>query len=1721
MPYIVVNAGPDIPDPAYQDSEKYGIEGGKSSGVVGAPTLIEAFTYVPELTFVVAARKYAGTYVDARYRLRIREIVPQPLPFDGGTTNLVEVPGDQGAFFYVTVPPEATGWDLRLTGEITGYPKLYLRKGSWLPDPNLNMSLAKQMTWPDRSEWAVNLDWTARRYSADGDDESGRVFAVGRGRPLVSGTYCVGVYGAGLMNFGLSSRGIGPGFSIPVTSLDFNTGTATATLAPREAAYFQVTIPANTASWKVRVTATNGEAMLVTLKDSLPNIGAEVLGSASATNSAGRKLQKLGDELFVLLPSPGQDYLAAGTYYLGVIGEGVTPASINYVGTNTSTVFVASLGAAPVRTINVTANADVFVTNSLAGEDIELYSLAIPANTLNFEAALEDVTGNPVMVMRAGARVPYPGIGSGLVGEDPYGSDGGENDLASLFLDPKLITVANPSTLSYMLAVKARSYTGATYRLRLSASDATTLDVDGAPASVANQPPGTWRFFRTRVPANVLGWDLRLTNVLGWGPRLVVRRDTLPSGTNTTTSWTPQAGTNWPANNQWAPDKDWTQRQFASDGVTDESGRVLAMGMGRPLEPGNYYIGVYNANPATPATYTLLNRGIGDGWSIPVTDLPFVGSVTNSQLPAREAAYFRLVIPSNAPSWQVALRTVGGESMLAISKMVLPNVKSIALSGTLATGKGMDQSGNEHFLLLPAPGATNLPVGTNYLVVVSEGVNPTATTIPKPAIGSGGSSYELTSFGPLALKDLGLLTSEDLAEPNVAADCGQVKAYRFDVPVGMAGCRVRLDSPEGNPMALVLQGNYLPNPGAGVAGTVADPYGNEGGYGVTNGHPTLVTLANPLPGPYTVLVKARANTDWRSAKFSLRIQELLEPEVNFAGEQNVNGISNIISAKLVENERAFFKVYVPDTLNNQPVIGWKLDLEPASGKAWMRVRRAPLLPSDADASLLMPFTPDFTIVAPPFLTDGWWFVEVKGSNSAAIKLTSSALTLQRPAWVMPPPGATNRLAGLPWHVFGSSTIAPDGTPLGDQGIDLAAGALHYYAVDVPETNSGLVRVQLDAVSYNPNLYMRRDFIPTLYHNTNGAAGTIYDRAMLATTNTEFANWVPLDGKKENRLQAGRYYLAVHAAANTARYRLYVSTGNLQDLPLHGPLQTNQFVNGGDWGYYRVHVPLGVPATFNVTFKSELPNSFFRVHLRDNIPPGNGATGADTIRDWTTDQKNSTTLQSYGTNGTFTFAVPPVRPGYDYYLGVRATTDSTFSLGVSTNGEAAVEPPALDFYSDSTQLLLAAHQQALYRIYAPPEATRLKFTATHSNTVVLFIEQGTLPSRTSSDDWTSGTLANSYLNKPLVGWNNATHNIDPGVWPWVADQYFYLLVTNTSSLMQDFSLTTAGVNQLIEDEDRDQLLDFWEDYYFGTITSQIATNDFDRDGVRNIEEQIDGTDPTSPYSYNCRLTILTTNGLVTAAPPMERYPQNSDAVLSAAPDSGYSFVGWSGDAAGLANPLVLRMNAPKIVFATFKLTGDEFISALPLTGAAINTTAMNVSMSKEPGEPFHAGNPGGKSIWWRWTAPSSGEVTLSTAGSAFNTLLAVYVGPTVSTLTPVASVRNPVGGTNQVKFTATAFTTYNIAVDGLDGASSRISLSLNLKAGDSNVLKIESLTALADGTVQIGLLGNPNQAYLLEASPDLADWQPITSLNTDSRGRALYTDPAAQYLTLRFYRARTP
>jgi len=121
--------------------------------------------------------------------------------------------------------------------------------------------------------------------------------------------------------------------------------------------------------------------------------------------------------------------------------------------------------------------------------------------------------------------------------------------------------------------------------------------------------------------------------------------------------------------------------------------------------------------------------------------------------------------------------------------------------------------------------------------------------------------------------------------------------------------------------------------------------------------------------------------------------------------------------------------------------------------------------------------------------------------------------------------------------------------------------------------------------------------------------------------------------------------------------------------------------------------------------------------------------------------------------------------------------------------------------------------------------------------------------------------------------------------------------------------------------------------------------------------------------------------------------------------------------------------------------DHFADATPIVRAAGDVRALNVNATKEPGEPNHADNQGGRSVWYRWIAPASGQFAFVTFGSDFDTLLAVYTGTSVDALTRVAASEDAGEGTRQsaVSFRAAVGAEYRIAVDGFGGKVGRIRL----------------------------------------------------------------------------------
>ena len=121
--------------------------------------------------------------------------------------------------------------------------------------------------------------------------------------------------------------------------------------------------------------------------------------------------------------------------------------------------------------------------------------------------------------------------------------------------------------------------------------------------------------------------------------------------------------------------------------------------------------------------------------------------------------------------------------------------------------------------------------------------------------------------------------------------------------------------------------------------------------------------------------------------------------------------------------------------------------------------------------------------------------------------------------------------------------------------------------------------------------------------------------------------------------------------------------------------------------------------------------------------------------------------------------------------------------------------------------------------------------------------------------------------------------------------------------------------------------------------------------------------------------------------------------------------------------------------------DDLANAAVVPWTASGTTSgSNHTASLEVGEPAHAA-PGGRSVWWTTTSAATGYATLNTSGSNFDTTLAVYTGTSIAGLVPVGSNDDSNGTVqSEVRFLATAGTTYRIAVDGFQGKTGEIALN---------------------------------------------------------------------------------
>jgi len=159
----------------------------------------------------------------------------------------------------------------------------------------------------------------------------------------------------------------------------------------------------------------------------------------------------------------------------------------------------------------------------------------------------------------------------------------------------------------------------------------------------------------------------------------------------------------------------------------------------------------------------------------------------------------------------------------------------------------------------------------------------------------------------------------------------------------------------------------------------------------------------------------------------------------------------------------------------------------------------------------------------------------------------------------------------------------------------------------------------------------------------------------------------------------------------------------------------------------------------------------------------------------------------------------------------------------------------------------------------------------------------------------------------------------------------------------------------------------------------------------------------------------------------------------------------------------------------ELTNDNFSSATAITSLPSHFTVNTSNASTEANEPTgltgctHASSsvPIGKTVWYRFVSASNVSATVTTAGSDFDTVLAVYTGSSLGSLSKIACDDDGVAsaGASQLTFVASGGTAYYVQVGGWSGASG--TLVIDVSGGATSTDPRQEGPVQIGGNVQVG------------------------------------------------------
>ena len=888
--------GPTLrtPAPVSFDGKRYGYHGGEDGSsadddiisrryyTTTRPSIPMYSTETIGATFRALVRAEPNAPAEGTFQVRLFQ--SEALPFE--TPEPVDV-AHQAEFdwryFEIQVPEEGPlAWridvesitsvdeDPTKLGEVTAI----LRRD--LAPPGIQPVSLSGDSWASGLHHQLTAGWTGRPSNPDGTKHLSAVYPMGQ--PLEPGRYILGVQAIkGDVAYKVRTRGIGPGYAIPITDLAPGASITIEDLKAREASFFRIQIAEGTPNWVMQ--ATGGQAdedfQIVLGKGVFPGVGAQ---PGRASNVAHGTLISRSDypgdldfEEYVDLPSGGL-HLPDSTYILAVVSEG-SGGSATVLGTGSVDVLLEQPDPLPVQDVGTFVFGDEPSTGfALQPGGIGLFKLTVAEFSIDLGSSIWATDGKlGVRRLSLDTGIPKPAP----VSAPDYGTEGGTNGVI-----PIQNGLCNPLPKGeHYFSIRALkdqtgAWQGAIGFIGMGAcTELRRLDPRKGETS-GGLSQGSWTFRRVDIPEGPDAWQLmteayQIDDAGNFQPGdfdLVIRRNALPVGGGASVQ---ASSEEFPEGASFVVNQgaDWTRLDRSPD---NKRLHWSVIPMGRPLEPGSYVLGLYAKS--TPIAYHIQSCLIGNEFDIPIHELPFDGADASSPLltaPAKSAVYYKVTVPSNKRSWQIGIDATRGDWAMALRYGGLPGSQANAFNlPTEAHGFHSDKAGDEHLLFLPEPEPEEPPAegedpwepylkpGDYYIAVASKGATPAS-----PRVGSEPAEGMLFSQGTIPVESIGTVTSAGLSS---ALDIpgGQSLALEFTVTTPMPALEFRFDGRSGNPEFALWTGNpdFLPRPPFKT-----DNYGSLGGE-VDSLHrfeaSAIHVLTNVSPGTYRMVGASEPFRKW-------------------------------------------------------------------------------------------------------------------------------------------------------------------------------------------------------------------------------------------------------------------------------------------------------------------------------------------------------------------------------------------------------------------------------------------------------------------------------------------------------------------------------------------------------------------------------------------------------------------------------------------------------------------------------------------------------------------------------------------------------------------------------------------------------------------------------------------------------------------------------------------